>query len=48
VHDGFASETETYKSVAHGWVPILSGLKTVLETGKALEISYPAHEGVRD
>lgn len=48
VHDGFASETETYKSVAHGWVPILSGMKTLLETGKPLEISYPVAEGVRD
>jgi hypothetical protein len=29
-------------------VPILSGLKTLLETGQPLEITYPAHEGVRD
>lgn len=48
VHDGFESETETYKSVAHGWVPILSSMKTLLETGKPLEISYPVAEGVRD
>ena len=47
-HDDFDGETSTYRSVAHGWVPILSGLKTLLETGKALEISYPAAEGVRD
>jgi uncharacterized protein YndB with AHSA1/START domain len=47
VHDEFDGETSTYKSVAHGWVPILSGLKTLLETGKALEITYPVHEGVR-
>jgi len=47
-HDEFDGETSTYRSVAHGWVPILSGLKTLLETGKPLEISYPAHEGVRD
>ena len=47
-HDEFDGETSTFKSVAHGWVPILSGMKTLLETGKALEISYPAHEGVRD
>ena len=46
-HDEFDGETVTYKSVAHGWVPILSGLKTLLETGHALEISYPEHEGVR-
>jgi uncharacterized protein YndB with AHSA1/START domain len=47
-HDEFDGETATYKSVAHGWVPILSGLKTLLETGEPLEIKYPAHEGVRD
>jgi len=47
-HDEFDGETSTYKSVAHGWVPILSGLKTLLETGKPLEISYPVAEGVRD
>jgi hypothetical protein len=47
-HDEFDGETSTYRSVAHGWVPILSGLKTLLETGKPLEISYPAAEGVRD
>ncbi|MGH2446842.1 MAG: ArsR/SmtB family transcription factor [Candidatus Limnocylindria bacterium] len=45
-HDEFDGETSTFKSVAHGWVPILSGLKTLLETGKALEITYPAAEGV--
>lgn len=47
-HDEFDGETSTYRSVAHGWVPILSGMKTLLETGKALEISYPVAEGVRD
>jgi uncharacterized protein YndB with AHSA1/START domain/DNA-binding transcriptional ArsR family regulator len=46
-HDGFAGETQTYRSVAHGWVPILSGLKTVLETGKPLRITYPGNQGVR-
>jgi len=47
-HDEFDGETSTFKSVAHGWVPILSGMKTLLETGTPLEISYPAHEGVGD
>jgi uncharacterized protein YndB with AHSA1/START domain/DNA-binding transcriptional ArsR family regulator len=46
VHDEFDGETSTYKSVAHGWVPVLSGLKTLLETGKPIEISYPTTEGV--
>jgi uncharacterized protein YndB with AHSA1/START domain/DNA-binding transcriptional ArsR family regulator len=47
VHDEFDGETATYKSVAHGWVPVLSGLKTLLETREPLEITYPAVEGVR-
>jgi uncharacterized protein YndB with AHSA1/START domain/DNA-binding transcriptional ArsR family regulator len=46
-HDQFETETSTFKSVQHGWVPILSGLKTLLETGRPIEISYPAAEGVR-
>ena len=48
VHDDFDGETSTYRSVAHGWVPILSGLKTPLETGRPIEISVPATEGVCD
>ena len=45
-HDEFDGETTTYKSVAHGWPLILSGLKTLLETGNALEVSDPAAEGL--
>jgi uncharacterized protein YndB with AHSA1/START domain len=37
-HDDFDGETETYKSVRSGWNPVLSGLKTPLETGEALRI----------
>ena len=37
-HDDFDGETSTYKSVGTGWNPILSGLKTLLETGKPLII----------
>ena len=36
VHDGFETETETYRSVSGGWPYILSGLKTVIETGAAM------------
>lgn len=36
VHDGFASETATYRAVGLGWNPILSSLKTLLETGEPL------------
>jgi len=46
-HDQFDGETSTYRSVAHGWIPVLSSMKTLLETGRPLEISYPAAEGVR-
>lgn len=36
VHDDFDGETETFSNVAQGWSMILSGLKTLLETGKPL------------
>jgi hypothetical protein len=35
-HDGFEGETGTYRSVAGGWPLIVSGLKTLLETGELL------------
>jgi uncharacterized protein YndB with AHSA1/START domain len=38
VHDDFDRETATYKSVGPGWNPVLSGLKTLLETGSPLVI----------
>jgi hypothetical protein len=38
-HDDFDGETKTYKSVGKGWNPVLSGLKTLLETGKPLKIA---------
>jgi uncharacterized protein YndB with AHSA1/START domain/DNA-binding transcriptional ArsR family regulator len=43
LHDDFDSETETFKGVAHGWIPVLSGLKTLLETGEPLAIKDPEH-----
>jgi uncharacterized protein YndB with AHSA1/START domain/DNA-binding transcriptional ArsR family regulator len=36
VHDGFESENRTYREVAGGWMMVLSGLKTLLETGRPL------------
>jgi len=36
IHDDFDGETATFKSVGPGWNPVLSGLKTLLETGKPL------------
>ena len=35
-HDGFERETPTYRTVAGGWSWVLSGLKTLLETGETL------------
>ena len=40
-HDGFADENETFRQTKDGWPLILSGLKTVLETGSDLEVSPP-------
>jgi uncharacterized protein YndB with AHSA1/START domain len=41
VHSGFASENATYESVKGGWPMILSGLKTLVETGEKLKIEVP-------
>lgn len=35
-HNGFSEETATYRDICGGWPTILSGLKTLLETGKGL------------
>lgn len=40
-HDGFTSETETYHQTKGGWPMILSGLKTLVETGEQLKIEAP-------
>jgi len=37
IHDQFDGETATFKEVAGGWSLVLSGLKTLLETGKPLQ-----------
>jgi hypothetical protein len=41
-HDDFDGITETYRQVGSGWNPVLSGLKTLLETGRPLAIPRPA------
>lgn len=40
-HGGFPSENATYESVRGGWPMILSGLKTLVETGEPLKIEAP-------
>ncbi len=42
VHDDFDGETKTYREVEHGWAGILSGLKTLIETGQPLHIGEEA------
>jgi DNA-binding transcriptional ArsR family regulator/uncharacterized protein YndB with AHSA1/START domain len=46
IHDEFEGETKTYHDVEHGWSQILSGLKTLIETGKPLVVEEPAGEHV--
>jgi uncharacterized protein YndB with AHSA1/START domain/DNA-binding transcriptional ArsR family regulator len=41
IHDDFDGETATYKAVAGGWSYVLSGLKTLLETGKPMPSPEP-------
>jgi hypothetical protein len=36
IHDDFPSGSKVYDNVAGGWPYILSGLKTLLETGSPL------------
>lgn len=38
IHDDFDGETKTYQQVGGGWPVILSGMKTLLETGKPLRM----------
>jgi uncharacterized protein YndB with AHSA1/START domain len=41
MHEGFRGETETFKQSAAGWPVILSGMKTLLETGRPLVLPPP-------
>ena len=41
VHDDFDGETATYRGSVDGWPLMLSSLKTLLETGKALAVGGP-------
>ncbi|MGA7322945.1 MAG: SRPBCC domain-containing protein [Rhodomicrobium sp.] len=45
VHDEFEGETQTYRLVGDGWPATLSGLKTLLETGKPLQYDPMAPQG---
>jgi uncharacterized protein YndB with AHSA1/START domain len=39
VHDGFESGSIVYEAIRDGWPPLLSSLKTFLETGEPLDFS---------
>lgn len=38
VHDDFESKTRTYEMVGEGWPPVLSSLKSLVETGEPLPL----------
>jgi uncharacterized protein YndB with AHSA1/START domain len=39
-HDGFEPGSKVFGDISNGWPIVLSGLKTVLETGKALPFNW--------
>jgi uncharacterized protein YndB with AHSA1/START domain len=41
-HEGFAEGSKFLAGISTGWPAILSGLKSLLETGRPLEIPYAA------
>ena len=38
VHDGFPPDSRAAELVSNGWPQVLSGLKTLLETGETISI----------
>jgi uncharacterized protein YndB with AHSA1/START domain len=41
-HEGFSEDSKFLKGISKGWPVILSGLKSLLETGKPLDVPYDA------
>jgi hypothetical protein len=39
-HTGYAPGSKEFNGISEGWPAILSGLKTLLETGRPLGIIY--------
>ena len=39
-HEGFAAESRVYAGVKEGWPTILSSLKSLLETGRAIRFTF--------
>jgi uncharacterized protein YndB with AHSA1/START domain/DNA-binding transcriptional ArsR family regulator len=48
IHDEFEGETATYRSISRGWAPILNHLKSVLETGRPMELDEAALEAYQN
>jgi uncharacterized protein YndB with AHSA1/START domain len=44
-HEGFAEGSKFLAGISKGWPAILSGLKSLLETGKPLDVPYAAMKG---
>ena len=44
-HEGFAEGSKFFAGISKGWPAILSGLKSLLETGKPLDVPYAAMKG---
>jgi uncharacterized protein YndB with AHSA1/START domain/DNA-binding transcriptional ArsR family regulator len=42
IHDGFPAGSRVYENVAGGWPLVLSGLKTLVETGQPLQPEHAA------
>jgi uncharacterized protein YndB with AHSA1/START domain len=40
IHEGFPAESKVREGVSNGWPGILSSLKSLLETGKSLELGW--------
>ncbi len=43
-HEGYEPGSKDYQSISGGWAAVLSSLKTLLETGKPLEIDEEQEE----
>jgi hypothetical protein len=44
-HDKFPVDSKVYPGVVRGWPAILSSLKTLLETGRSLELTCKSDRG---
>ena len=41
-HEGFAEGSQFFRGISGGWPAILSNFKSLLETGRTLDIPYAA------